>query len=248
MQLSLASAPTTSPQVLAFYQLTHPKPAGAGPLQLRPGRDGRTRGAGASLLRSAASVPGPTLPAAIAMSGEYSGIVYTAPASRWRRADTIANWPPAAGPDSPHGFLAWEATVAQGTLVLRPLPTPPPRARGSSPRKAAGGLPKAPSGGSPKAGDSDGGSPAAAPPGPAAAKVGIPLEGCAVELVEDGLNGRSEFIRRAPLLVAHPRWPLLGGEPSFYLWAGALLLVATSRDVWDFVLHPRVTLRDQGMY
>ncbi|PSC67117.1 testis-expressed sequence 2 -like [Micractinium conductrix] len=38
-------------------------------------------------------------------------------------------------------------------------------------------------------------------------------------LVVEGLNGRSEWIRRAPLLVAHPEWNLLEGEPAFYLWA-----------------------------
>ena len=56
---------------------------------------------------------------------------------------------------------------------------------------------------------------------PPPTKVGIPLEGCTVELVADGLKGRSEFIRRAPLLVSHPKWPLLEGEQAFFLWAGA---------------------------
>ncbi len=81
-----------------------------------------------------------------------------------------------------------------------------------------------------------GGSPvaaaAAAAPGEAApplAKVGIPLEGCTVELVVDGLKGRSEFIRRAPLLVSHPKWPLLEGEQAFYLWAGAAAGVQEGR-------------------
>lgn len=41
-----------------------------------------------------------------------------------------------------------------------------------------------------------------------------------MELVIEGLKGRSEWIRRAPLLVRHPKWNLLEGEPAFYLWAG----------------------------
>ncbi|GAB4822481.1 hypothetical protein N2152v2_009527 [Parachlorella kessleri] len=52
-----------------------------------------------------------------------------------------------------------------------------------------------------------------------AAKVGIPLEGCRVEVVAGGLKGRSRWIRRAPLLVSHPRWNLLDGERGFYVLA-----------------------------
>ena len=50
--------------------------------------------------------------------------------------------------------------------------------------------------------------------------MGIPLEGCTVELVAEGLQGRSEFIRRAPLALSHASWNLLDGEQAFYLWAG----------------------------
>ncbi|KAL6768666.1 hypothetical protein ACKKBF_B15705 [Auxenochlorella protothecoides x Auxenochlorella symbiontica] len=50
-------------------------------------------------------------------------------------------------------------------------------------------------------------------------KVGIPLEGCSVELVRDGLNGRSEYIRRGPLLITHAEWPLFAGEQAFFLFA-----------------------------
>ena len=130
--------------------------------------------------------------------------------------------------------------------VLRPI-VPPPGAKPASPAKdkekgekadkggsGSGGGNAAPSG---KEGGSSGGLPASqggSPPAagrvaaaepeaeqPPPAKVGIPLEGCTVELVADGLKGRSEFIRRAPLLISHPRWPLLEGERAFYLWAGA---------------------------
>lgn len=125
--------------------------------------------------------------------------------------------------------------------VLRPI-VPPPGAKPASPQgkekgEKAGkggkeGGSRASGGGGGKEGSeapAQGGSPvaagAAAAPGEAAqpppAKVGIPLEGCTVELVVDGLKGRSEFIRRAPLLVSHPKWPLLEGEQAFYLWAGA---------------------------
>lgn len=75
-------------------------------------------------------------------------------------------------------------------------------------------------GGSPVAAGAAAAAEEASPPVPLPAKVGIPLEGCTVELVADGLKGRSEFIRRAPLLVSHPKWPLLEGEQAFYLWAG----------------------------
>jgi len=68
-----------------------------------------------------------------------------------------------------------------------------------------------------------GGEPATAAAAAPAAKVGIPLEGCRVEVVAGGLKGRSRWIRRAPLLVTHPRWNLLDGERGFYILAGAPL-------------------------
>jgi hypothetical protein len=42
-----------------------------------------------------------------------------------------------------------------------------------------------------------------------------------VELVGDGLDGRSEWARRAPLLLSHPRWALLDGCREVFLFAGA---------------------------
>ncbi len=54
-------------------------------------------------------------PAAIALSGEFSGVVFTAPASQWPRTDTVGHWPPTADAAGP--FRAWEASLAAGTLV-----------------------------------------------------------------------------------------------------------------------------------
>ncbi|PSC67060.1 testis-expressed sequence 2 -like, partial [Micractinium conductrix] len=214
---------------LAFYQVTHQRPgapAATRAAQLQP--SGRARRRGAAAAAHAATLPGPAPPHAISLRGEFSGIVYTAPASAWRREDTPGNWPPTCEPS--HPFRAWEATVSQGTLVLRPL-LPPPGAKPPSPPRGTGGggaqQDKLPAGGGSSTAaeappGADQAATAAAPaaePAPAPAKVGIPLEGCTVELVVEGLNGRSEWIRRAPLLVAHPQWNLLEGEPAFYLWA-----------------------------
>jgi hypothetical protein len=178
------------------------------------------------------------------VSGEFSGIVYTLPQSQWSRQDTVGNWPPTSDPGQGR-FQAWTASLALGTLVLRPI-LPPPGAKPPSPAQAkqsklaaAGGAASSSfnsSGSSSSSAASQAPAPAAGlsvPAGPAAGsgaaeaaaaphgKVGIPLEGCTVELVADGLKGRSEFIRRAPLLISHDRWSLLDGEQAFYLWAGA---------------------------
>lgn len=232
-------------------------------------------------------------PAAIALSGELSGVVFTAPASQWSRTDTVGHWPPTADAAGP--FRAWEASLAAGTLVgvagwqlcgslvpagcsshpsvpvlrllqvdlcgqrtvqladaspadMLPLPlqvlrpiVPPPGAKPASPQgkekgdkaskssKEGGSRASASGCGGKEVSElpAQGGSPVAAAAAseasqqPPPAKVGIPLEGCTVELVADGLKGRSEFIRRAPLLVSHPKWPLLEGEQAFFLWAGA---------------------------
>lgn len=220
-------------QAAVFFQITKPGRASSASQPLRSGPRGRRRSIHAS---SAATSPGPTLPHAIAVRGELSGVVYTAPMSAWRRADTVANWPPTCEPPQP--FCAWEASLAQGTLVLRPI-VPPPGSKPPSPGRngaakqlgaaegagAAGSSRQLQAAGSEAAaasgsGAANPGAPAA--PTPAPAKVGIPLEGCTVELVGDGLQGRSAWIRRAPLLVQHPKWNLLDGEPAFYLWAGGL--------------------------
>jgi hypothetical protein len=230
------TSPLSVVQALTFYRLTHPRPSGgqqgheAAPLQPRRGALNR-RAAAAGASGSSVTAPGSTLPHAIAVGGAYSGVVYTAPASGWRREDTVANWPPTVDPSLP--FRAWQAAVEEGTLVLCPILPPPGREKKAADGKQHG---SSSSGGS----SGDGGereqaaaaaaaavaapapTPAATVAGPpaAATKVGIPLEGCTVELVTDGLNGRSDLIRRAPLLVSHPRWKLLEGEPAFYLWAG----------------------------
>ena len=247
-------------QALTFYRLTHPHPGdgqqGHEAALLQPRRGALKRRAAAGATGSSATAPGSTLPHAIAVGGAYSGVVYTAPASGWRREATVTNWPPTVDPSLP--FRAWQATVEEGTLVLRPI-LPPPGAKPPSPgrdKKAADGKQHG-SSGSGSSGDSGereqaaAAAAAAAAPSPAAtvaapsaaaaaaasaAKVGIPLEGCTVELVTDGLNGRSDLIRRAPLLVSHPRWKLLDGEPAFYLWAGGCPRLSTGKVFSGFAL------------
>ena len=68
-------------------------------------------------------------------------------------------------------------------------------------------------------GDDDESSGLLPPPLPRPQKVGIPLDGCVVELVRDGLGGRSEMVRRAPLLLSHPSCPLLDGERALFIFA-----------------------------
>lgn len=255
-------------QALAFYRLTHPKSSSQhahGPTvgQLRPPRHGRRRVPAAHGSGNTATAPGPTLPHAIACGGEFSGIVYSSPASLWRREDTVGNWPPTSDPTQ-GSFRAWEASLAQGTLVLRPI-LPPPGAKPPSPGR---GAPEQP-GQQGKRGAAGEGVPDAASPSAAAAagagagpaepaaelvpptKVGIPLDGCLVELVADGLRGRSEFIRRAPLLISHPRWKLLEGEPAFYLWAGeaqqAAGLWCWPRRAWSCLDNRPTLLEAKGL-
>ncbi|KAL4449510.1 hypothetical protein ABPG77_007154 [Micractinium sp. CCAP 211/92] len=213
----------------AFFQLTKPGRASTTSRPLQPAARGRQSSGHSG---AGATSPGATLPHAIALRGTLSGVVYTAPASVWRRTDTLGNWPPSCDPSQP--FRAWEASLAQGTLVLRPI-VPPPGAKPPSPGRSSaakqqGTAEVASSAGGTNdgaarteaataAGTAAPGPGSAATPAPALTKVGIPLEGCTVELVTDGLQGRSNWIRRAPLLIRHPKWNLLEGEPAFFLWA-----------------------------
>lgn len=51
--------------------------------------------------------------------------------------------------------------------------------------------------------------------------LGIPLGRCTVAIVRDGLKGRSDFIRRAPLLIRHEKHAIMDGECAFYLFANS---------------------------
>lgn len=185
--------------VYAFYRITHPAPPRPTPVApLNP--TGRAVPGGTAPAARDPTSPGPTMPHAYAVGGQYSGVLWTAAGSRWERSRTVLDWPPA-GPS----IRAWHATLADGTLVLEPL-----RRR----HQTEGHEEKRKKGEAEGAQGGDG-----AVDARPAQRVGIPLEGCAVELVREGLGGRSETVRRAPLLLSHPSWPLLDGEQTIYLFA-----------------------------
>lgn len=151
--------------------------------------------------------PSPTMPHAYTVSGTYSGLVYTVTESVWDKTQCVLDWPPT-GP----GFKAWHATLDQGTLVLSPLPRHHHRGDKDKDKESK----KIEREESIAEGEASG---SVEPLPPPQQKVGIPLEGCRVELVEECLNGRSEMVRRAPLLLAHPEWTLLDGEQAIYIFA-----------------------------
>ena len=197
-------------QVLAFYHITLPGKLKDTSKQLLlsqqvdalartvlPG-DGKG-GQPSSAISTDASAPRQTLPHPVASSGSYSGLVFTIAASEWPASAVVLDWPPTV--NTAHPFKVWNASTSQGTLVLTPLPPPPTSGRKpkASPAAAAPGQAAAAEGAEPE------------PTQPAQSKTGIPLEGCRVELVRDGLNGRSDMVRRAPLLISHPHWNLLDG-------------------------------------
>ena len=113
------------------------------------------------------------------------------PCSRWARDATLEKWPPTG--ERERELTRWHAELDQGTLVLT--------------QDVASG---------PQSGPGSGGGGLLSPP----TKLGIPLEGCRVELVADGLQGRSHFLRRGPLLISHEHWALFAGEQGFYMFAG----------------------------
>ena len=51
--------------------------------------------------------------------------------------------------------------------------------------------------------------------------LGIPLARCRVEIVRNGLKGRSDFLRRAPLLIKHEQHAIIEGERGLYLFANS---------------------------
>ena len=130
-----------------------------------------------------------TMPHAIAQRGRFQGIIFTVPMSKWKRADAVLDWPPVMKP-----FRIWYADIDQGTFVLTPLELS--RQKDGKRGKKNHSFVQM---------DED--------------KLGIPLEGCCVDIVRDSLQGRSDFLRRAPLLIRHESWLLMDGEHGFYLFA-----------------------------
>jgi len=51
--------------------------------------------------------------------------------------------------------------------------------------------------------------------------LGIPLAQCRIDIVRDGLKGRSDFLRRSPLLISHDHHAIMDGERGFYLFANS---------------------------
>ena len=136
---------------------------------------------------------GPSMPHAVALRGRFQGVIYTVPMSKWKRTECVLDWPPVQKP-----FKAWFAEIDQGTLVLKPMS---PVAVHVAQRSKSGSL------------------------RPATESLqteetlGIPLEGCSIDIVRDGLKGRSDYLRRAPLLISNDRFLLMDGEHGFYLFA-----------------------------
>jgi hypothetical protein len=205
--------------VHTFYRITHTPPPR--PTPLPPSPPAVRPGTAAPAARDPTH-PGPTMPHAYTVDGKYSGVLWTAAGSRWDRTGCVLDWPPA-GPT----FQAWHATLTDGTLVLDPLKrrhTHEGHENKDKKKKksggAAGGREREEGALESDGSDSEGEGVDVRPP----QKVGSPLEGCAVELVRDGLGGRSEMVRRAPLLLSHPTWPLLNGEQTTYIFASKFKL------------------------
>ncbi|KAI8106919.1 hypothetical protein M9434_001572 [Picochlorum sp. BPE23] len=131
-----------------------------------------------------------TMPHAISHRGRFQGIVFTVPMSKWKRSDAVLDWPPVMRP-----FRIWYADIDQGTLVLTPLELSRQKDKNKRGKTSHSFVQM----------DED--------------KFGIPLEGCCVDIVRDSLQGRSDFLRRAPLLIRHESWLLMDGEHGFYLFA-----------------------------
>jgi len=149
-------------------------------------------------------------------AGRFSGLLYTAPLSKWRRGDIVMEWPPKPSPECP--LSAWNATVdGNGTLVLEQIkayipPHTPPAAEQANTATTT-------TNNNNDDDDDDDDSNKTATTLNSPRKVGIPLEGCKLELLIEGLKGRDSMSRRAPLLLTHPRWNLLDGERGLYIFA-----------------------------
>eukprot|EP00887_Chlorella_sp_A99_P003929 scaffold11.g3929.t1 len=214
--------------VVAYYHLMLPgRLKDAFSHALHPGKADRLAHGGAGWPHRGAGAcaepgsPRATLPHAVATGGVFSGLVYTVPASEWPASAVTVDWPPTSDASKP--FKTYHAAVSQGTLVLTPAPAPPPaRLRSSATRSRAAAACGAEAARAADAAGSPGGEgvEGGGRPGPPQQhKIGIPLEGCTVEVVTEGLAGRSDLVRRAPLVISHPNWNLLDGERSFYLFA-----------------------------
>ncbi|KAH7615656.1 hypothetical protein Ndes2526B_g09599 [Nannochloris sp. 'desiccata'] len=220
-----------------FYRFTHPKPPPSvpnlplhAPLAAVPTPTaGGTSKRCTTLPARDVTRPSATMPHAYTSHGELHGVIFTVTQSHWDRTACVLDWPPAG-----KAFKTWHASLNQGTLVLNPLPRPH-----HSQHQGEEGTNK--KGRKQHTGDrveeenendekeedrqlSEVVETAAMATGAAQTAVenqshGIPLEGCTVELVRDGLQGRSELARKAPLLLAHPSWPLLDGEKKIFIFA-----------------------------
>lgn len=146
---------------------------------------------------------GPTMPHALAEKGRYRGVVFTVPMSKWKRKDCIIDWPPLMDP-----LIPWFAEIDDGTLVLHPIH---PAGRNTEAVESSQSSEASLSTLKKTISEKKISMPTE--------KLGIPLEGCIVEIVRDGLLGRSDMIRRAPILLCHPEWLLMEGEHGFYMFA-----------------------------
>jgi hypothetical protein len=152
-------------------------------------------------------------------AGRFSGLLYTAPLSKWRRRDIVMEWPPKPSPECP--LSAWNANVdGNGTLVLEQIEAYiPPHPLPSSSSAQSPKVPAAQATTNNNNNNDDDDSNKTATTLNSPRKVGIPLEGCKLELLTEGLEGRDSMSRRAPLLVTHARWNLLDGERGLYIFA-----------------------------
>jgi len=217
-----------------FYKLTHPKPLRSVPtLPLRASSAAASTDTaagnskrGATLPRRDVARPSTTMPHAYTSHGELHGVIFTVTESHWDRSAWVLDWPPAG-----KAFKTWHASLSQGTLVLTPLP----RHHHHAQDKTKEGKNK--KGKKQQTGDREEEevnkkdkqlaevmetTATATDAVQSAVRIqphGIPLEGCTIELVRDGLQGRSEMVRKAPLLLSHSSWPLLDGEKKIFIFA-----------------------------
>lgn len=165
-----------------------------------------------------------SVPIAAGCSGEYSGWVWTIPASRYDKTEPLPSWPPATeGPAA--AAMKWFGGLKAGRIFLARQTTLE---------------------------DSD-----------VVPVVEIPLSGCTVRLVTEGLTGKTKWWRKTPLEISHPSRALLARQTSFYLfcdgsaakeqWYTALTWAATEgggapKTVQDMYSAFCSTLRDNKRF
>ncbi|KAK9843022.1 hypothetical protein WJX74_005735 [Apatococcus lobatus] len=137
-------------------------------------------------------VPGVDMPPhSIMLHGSYSGTIWTVPSTSWKRSDIVGGWPPKTiGAKAVTGMRRWHANLQDNTLHLTTLDPSKP---GQAGKEDAKGMQQA--------------------------AADIPLEGCTVTVVTEGLRGKTRWTRKAPLEVSHPSGQLLDGRSSFMLFA-----------------------------